>query len=57
MHQGINWDVVFRTRSMQQLCDASIELLDVVFSVRFVPRCYKQDELWTQCSGVEQVGE
>jgi hypothetical protein len=35
---------MFFTRSVWQLRDATIELLEVVFSMRYVPRCYKQDK-------------
>jgi hypothetical protein len=39
------WEVVFSTRSVQQLCEVKIEeLMGEVFSVRSVPRCYKQDK-------------
>jgi hypothetical protein len=44
MHQWTNWKEVFSTWSMQQLHDATIkELLEAVFRIRFMPRCYKQD--------------
>jgi hypothetical protein len=35
---------VFSTRTVRQLRDATIELLGEVFSMRFVPRCYKHDK-------------
>jgi hypothetical protein len=41
---------LFSTRSVRQLSDA-IKLLEAVFSMPSVPRCYKQDK-----SGVEVVG-
>jgi hypothetical protein len=44
-HQSINWEEVFSTQSVRQLRDAAIEeLLKAVFSMRSVPRCYKQDK-------------
>jgi hypothetical protein len=42
-----NWEAVFSTRSVPQLRVVTIEEL---FSVRSVPRCYKQDK-----SGVQLV--
>jgi hypothetical protein len=36
---------MFYTRSVRQLRDAT-ELFEAVFSVGFVPRCYKQDNQW-----------
>jgi hypothetical protein len=51
MQQWTNWERVFSTRSAQHLHDATKEwLLGEKFSVRFVPRCYKQDK-----SGVRLV--
>jgi hypothetical protein len=45
MHQWYNWEAVFSTWSMLQLHEATVEeQLGEVFSVRFVPRCYKQDK-------------
>jgi hypothetical protein len=45
MHQRTNWEAVFYMRSVRQLRDATIEeMLEVVFSMRYVPRCYKQDK-------------
>jgi hypothetical protein len=41
-HQWANWEAVFITRSVQQLRNATIQLLEAVFYVRIVPRCYKQ---------------
>jgi hypothetical protein len=38
-----NWEAVFSTWSVRQLRDATIELLEEVFSMRSVQRCYKQD--------------
>jgi hypothetical protein len=36
---------VFSTLSVRQLGDATVEeLLEAVFSMRSVPRCYKQDK-------------
>jgi hypothetical protein len=43
MHQWTNWETVFCTQSVRQMRDAVIELLAEVFSVRSVPRYYKQD--------------
>jgi hypothetical protein len=38
------WEEVFSMRSVRQLCEAKIKvLMGEVFSVRSVPRCYKQD--------------
>jgi hypothetical protein len=45
MRQWANWEAVFSTESVRQLRDATIEeLLAGVYSVRSVPRCYKQDK-------------
>jgi hypothetical protein len=45
MHQWTDWEEVFSMQSVWQLHDATIEeLLEVVFSVRSEPRCYKQDK-------------
>jgi hypothetical protein len=44
MHQWTNWEEMFSTRSVRQLRDATIELLEAVFSMRYVPRCHKQDK-------------
>jgi hypothetical protein len=41
MHQWTNWDAIFSTRSVRQLRNAT-ELLEAVFSMRPVQRCYKQ---------------
>jgi hypothetical protein len=35
---------MFCTRSVRQLRDGLIELLEAAFSMLFVPRCYKQDK-------------
>jgi hypothetical protein len=44
MHHWTNWDALFSTRSVRQLRVATLgELLGRFFSVRFMPRCYKQD--------------
>jgi hypothetical protein len=43
-HQYTNWEVMFSTRSVRQLRDATIELLEAVFSMRSVPRCYNKDK-------------
>jgi hypothetical protein len=44
MHQWTNWEEVLSTHSMQQLYDAAIEeLLETVFSMQSMLRCYKQD--------------
>jgi hypothetical protein len=43
-HEWTNWEAVFSEQLLQQLCDATIEeLLREVFSVRSMPRCYKQE--------------
>jgi hypothetical protein len=39
-----NWEAVFSTRSVRRLRAAKIELLETVFSIRYMPRCYKQDK-------------
>jgi hypothetical protein len=45
MHQWTNWKEVSSTQSAQQLCDAAIgELLEAVFSMWSMPRCYEKDE-------------
>jgi hypothetical protein len=39
------WEQVFSMQSVRQLCEAKIEeLMRDVFSVRSVPRCYKQNK-------------
>jgi hypothetical protein len=44
-HQQTNWEAVFSTRSVRQLRDAKTEeLLEAVFYIRSVPRCYQQDK-------------
>jgi hypothetical protein len=43
-HQWTNWEAVFSTRSVRQLRDATTELLEAVFPMRSVPRCYNQDK-------------
>jgi hypothetical protein len=41
----MDWEAAVSTRSVRQLRDATIEeLLREVFSVRSVPKCYKQDK-------------
>jgi hypothetical protein len=35
---------VLSTRTARQLRDATIELLEAAFSMRSIPRCYKQDK-------------
>jgi hypothetical protein len=42
--QWTNWEDVSSTRSLWQLHDATVELLEVVFSMQSMPRSYKQDE-------------
>jgi hypothetical protein len=42
-HQWTNWEEVFCMRSVRQLHNATIELLEVVFSMRSMLRCYKQE--------------
>jgi hypothetical protein len=42
--QWTNWEAGFSTPSVRQLRDATIELSEAVFSMRSVPRCYKQDK-------------
>jgi hypothetical protein len=43
MHEWSKWEAVFSTKSVRQLCDATIEeLLGEVFTVGSVPRCFKQ---------------
>jgi hypothetical protein len=44
---------MFSARSMLQLLDATIELLEAVFSMWSLPRCYKQDELVDKLSLVQ----
>jgi hypothetical protein len=45
MHQWTNGEEVLFARSVRQLRDATIEeLLEAVFSMQSMPRCYKQDE-------------
>jgi hypothetical protein len=44
MHQWTTWEAVFFTRSVRQLRDATIEMLEAVFSMRSVPRYYKQNK-------------
>jgi hypothetical protein len=39
----MNWEAVFSMRSVRQLHDTIEELFGEVFSVRSMPRCYKQD--------------
>jgi hypothetical protein len=42
---------------VRQLLDATVELLEAVFSVRSVPRCYKQDKSRVnQLESVRRVG-
>jgi hypothetical protein len=41
-HQWNNWEAVFSTLSVGQMRDATIELLEAVFSMRSVLRCFKQ---------------
>jgi hypothetical protein len=43
-HQWTNGEEVFSTRSVRQLHDATIELLEAVFSMQFVRTYYKQDK-------------
>jgi hypothetical protein len=44
-HQWSNWEAVFSTRSVRKLRDARLEdLLGEAFSMRSVPKCYKQDK-------------
>jgi hypothetical protein len=44
-HRWANWEAVFFTRPVRQLRAATIEeLLGKVFSVRSVPRSFKQDK-------------
>jgi hypothetical protein len=40
-HQWTNWEAVFSAKSVRKLHDAIIE---EVFTVQLVPRCYKQDK-------------
>jgi hypothetical protein len=43
-YQWINWEAMFSTLSEKQLRDATVEeLLGEMFSVRYMPRCHKQD--------------
>jgi hypothetical protein len=37
-HRWTNYEAVFSTRSVRQLRDATIELLETVFSLRSMPR-------------------
>jgi hypothetical protein len=41
-YQWTNWEAVFSTQFVRQLSDATIELLESVFSMRFAPRSYGQ---------------
>jgi hypothetical protein len=43
-HQRTNWEEVFSTQSVRQLRAETLELLEAVFSMRPVSRCYKQDK-------------
>jgi hypothetical protein len=56
MHQWTNWEAEFSTRSVQQLRDATIELLEALFSMRSMPRCYKQDEIVDRVNAVQCSG-
>jgi hypothetical protein len=44
MNQWTNWEAGFSTRSVRQLRDVTIELVEVVLSMWSLPRCYKQDK-------------
>jgi hypothetical protein len=40
-HQWANWEVVFYKRTVRQLRNTTVEeLLEKVFYVQFVPRCF-----------------
>jgi hypothetical protein len=56
MHQWTNWKkgVVYAVRA--QLRDAT-ELLDEVYSMRSVPRCYKQDKSYSSVSRETVAGQ
>jgi hypothetical protein len=43
-HKQTKWEEAFFMQSMRQLCDTTTELLEAVFSMRSMPRCYKQDK-------------
>jgi hypothetical protein len=51
--------VVLSKQSVRQLHDARIELLEAVFSMRSVLRCYKQDksriQLQESCRSVKDI--
>jgi hypothetical protein len=45
MYQWTKWEAVFSTLSVRQLRDVTIkELLEAVFSIPSMPRCFKQDK-------------
>jgi hypothetical protein len=48
MHQWSNCEAVFYMRSVRQLRHSIEEILEIVFSTRSVPRCYKQDNFRIQ---------
>jgi hypothetical protein len=51
MHQWISREEVLRMWSMWLLHDTTEDLLEAVFSMWFVPRCYEQNKFRVQLVG------
>jgi hypothetical protein len=55
-HQSTNWEEVFSIRSVRQLRDTTMELLEALLSMQSVPRRYKQDKSRVQLVGRQSPG-